>query len=62
MFDIKYMHVFSIQFNILQNNINEEKNMILNGRMIKEKTNIFMTFNNYNCIFWCGRTCLFKDE
>lgn len=54
MFDIKYMHVFSIQFNILQNNINEEKNMILNGRMIKEKTNILMTFNNYHCIFGCG--------
>lgn len=50
MFDIKYMPVFTIQFNIFQNNINEEKNMILNGRIIKKKAKIFMTFDKH-CIF-----------
>lgn len=50
MFDIKCMPVFTIQFNIFQNNINEEKNMILNGRIIKKKAKIFMTFNTH-CIF-----------
>lgn len=50
MFDIKFMLVFIIQFNIFQNNINEEKNIILNGRIIKKKVKIFMIFNKY-CIF-----------
>lgn len=62
MFDIKYMPVFTIQFNIFQNNINEEKNMILNGRIIKKKAKIFMTFNKH-CIFgkedlWVKHACL----